>query len=71
MKLSWVMLLNDPAKKVSRFRILALFPVVVVPASPGMFAPVMAPAGIGAAEASPPKARGIVVLPMPASYPTE
>src|SRR5438552_3349829 len=69
MNLSCVTLPNDPARKLSMFRIVRMFPAVVVPASPAKFAAVMAV--IGAPGASPPMARGTVVGAMPASYPSE
>ena len=48
-----------------------LFPVVVVPARPGMFVLLMAPAGIAALGASPPIARGMLVVPTPESCRSE
>ena len=48
----------------------ALLPVVAVPASPGMLVVLIAVVEIGALGASPPLARGIVVgLPTPAHIP--
>ena len=46
----------DPAKKFSSCRILWLFPVVGVPANPGMTVLPLAPAGIAASWVSPPTA---------------
>src|SRR5436309_15715579 len=68
---SWVMLVNDPERKLSRFRILALLPEADVPASPAMFVLLIAAVGMRASGGSPPAARGIAVGAMPASRPKE
>src|SRR2546426_3264182 len=62
---------SEPARKLSRFRILTLLPAAVVPASPGMFVMLIAVADIADVARSPPIARGIAVMPMPASSPQE
>ena len=41
---------SEPERKLSRFRILALFPVVAVPANPGWFAVLIAAVEIAATQ---------------------
>src|SRR5258705_3413834 len=61
MKRNSVILAIDPAMKLRRFRIVALFPAVGAPARPGMVVLLIAFVAIAALGASPPVATGMVV----------
>src|SRR5438128_1563040 len=61
----WVTLASEPERKFSRLRMTPLFPLVLVPARPGMFVPLIAAVDIGAKGVSPPTALGIVVATAP------
>src|SRR5207248_9046719 len=65
MKSVCVTLFNEPARKSRRLRMAALFPLALVPASPGMFVVLIAAVDIGAKGVSPPTALGIVVATAP------
>src|SRR5262245_37163448 len=69
-----VTLASEPERKSRRFRIVALLPLALVPASPGMFVVLIAAVDIGANGVSPPTALGMVVATAPEppiSYPSE
>src|SRR5215468_10023125 len=63
--------LNEPERKLNRFRIRWLFPALAVPASPTMLVALIAVVEIAAFGASPPIALGKDVVATPASKPLE
>src|SRR5215472_10756687 len=74
MNRAWVTLVSEPDRKSRRLRITPLLPLMLVPASPGIFVVLMAIVDIGANDVSPPVALGIVVDTAPEppmSYPSE
>src|SRR2546428_13104003 len=73
MKRNSVILASEPERKLRRLRMVALFPLALVPANPVIVVPLIAFVEIGAFGASPPNACGMVVgsVAPPASYARE
>src|SRR5262249_6591800 len=65
MKSVWVTLDSEPERKLRRLRMIALLPLMLVPARPGMLSLLIALVDIGAKDVSPPTALGIVVATAP------
>src|SRR5438128_423544 len=65
MKSVCVTFAREPERKSRRLRMIALLPLVLVPASPGMLVLLTAVVDIGANGVSPPTGRGIVVATAP------